>query len=150
MLRAIASDGVVTLCPPGIGDAASLIEGRDDESRRWLGPESSEPAPTACIIVNGDVVGWVDYDTDREWLQAGEINIGYNVFADPRRRGYAARAIELLIEYLGRTTNYCTATLLINAENIASLAVAAKLGCEAHGNIGDSRYFKLPLPRQDG
>ena len=149
VLRAIASDGVVTLRPPGNDYAAVLIEGRDDESRRWLGPGSSDPAPTACIIVNDEVVGWVDYDTDREWLEAGEVNIGYNVFADQRRRGFASRAIELFIGYLGRTTNYRTATLLINAENVGSLAVAAKLGCEAHGDIDGSRYFKLPIYRQN-
>ena len=147
MLDAIASDGVVALRPPGEGDGVILIEGRDTESGRWLGPASSEPTPTACIIVDGKVVGWVDYDIDREWLEAGEVNIGYNVFAEYRRRGYASRAVRLFIGYLGRETDFRTATLLINDENVGSLAVAAKLGCEAHGDIEGSRYFKLPIRR---
>ena len=149
MLRAIASDGVVTLRPPKAGDAELLIAGRDEESRRWLGPQSSDPTPTACVLVKGEVIGWVDYDTDRDWLEAGEVNIGYNVFADHRRRGHAARAIRLFLAYLGPTTTYTTATFLINTENAASLAVAAKLGCEAHGEIEGGRYFKLPIERQD-
>ena len=148
VLLGIAGDGEVTLRPPETGDTALLIAGRDDEWRRWLGPESSDPTPTACIIVNDEVVGWVDYDTDRAWLEAGEVNIGYNVFVDHRQRGYASRAIKLLIGYLGRTTQYCTVTLLINSENVASLAVAAGLRCHAHGEIGGSRYFKLPIDRQ--
>ena len=148
MLDAIASDGVVAIRPLGEGDAAILIEGRDTESERWLGPASSDPTPRACIIVDGDIVGWVDYDIDREWLEPGEVNIGYNVFAEHRRRGYASRAVELFIGYLGRETDFRSATLLINDENIGSLAVAAKLGCEAHGDIEGSRYFKLPISRQ--
>ncbi len=148
MLRAIASDGVITLRRSEAGDAALLIAGRDDEWRRWLGPGSDDPTPTACIVVDGEVVGWVDHDTDREWLEAGEVNIGYNVFAGHRRRGHASRAVELLIGYLERTTPYCTATLLINPGNVGSLAVAAKLGFEAHGVIEGSHYFKRPIHGQ--
>jgi RimJ/RimL family protein N-acetyltransferase len=139
---------VVTLLPPDEGDAALLIAGRDDEWRRWLGPGTDHPTPTACIIVNGEVVGWVDYDTDRQWLEAGEVNIGYTVFAEHRRRGYASRAVALLLGYIGRTTPHHTATLLIHPENIGSLAVAARLGCEPRGEIDGSRYFKVPIDRQ--
>ena len=149
MLDAIASDGVVAIRPLGEGDAAILIEGRDTESERWLGPASSDPTPRACIIVDGDIVGWVDYDIDREWLEPGEVNIGYNVFAEHRRRGYAARAVALLVGYLARTTPYSTATLLINADNVGSLAVAASLGCTAHNDIDGSRHFKLPIDRHE-
>jgi RimJ/RimL family protein N-acetyltransferase len=148
VLRGIATDGVVTLRRLDAGDAAVLIAGRDDEWRRWLGPRTDDPTPLACIIVEGEVVGWVDYDTDREWLEAGEVNIGYNVFADHRPRGYASRAVDVLIGYIGRTTPYRTATLLINPENIGSVAVAAKLGCEPSGEIEGTHYFKRSMDRK--
>jgi RimJ/RimL family protein N-acetyltransferase len=138
------TDGVVTIRPPARGDAERLIAGRDEEWRRWLGPGSDEPSPTACIVVSGQVVGWVDYDTGRESLQAGEVNVGYNVFASHRRNGYAVRAVELLIRFLDQSTAFHTATLLIDPGNEASLAVAERCGFIPDSDIDGSRCFKRP------
>src|SRR5690349_19543551 len=107
------SDGVVTLRPPSQGDRSSFRTGRDDEFRRWLGAGSDNPRPTASIVVNDHVVGWIDYDADREWLLPGEVNVGYALFPEHRRQGFASRAVELLVQYLGDATPYDTATLLI-------------------------------------
>lgn len=143
----LGEDGVVVLRSPDDDDVPSLVNGRDNESRRWLGPGDSAPRPVACIVVDGEVVGWVDYDTDREWLADGEVNVGYSVFAAHRGKGYAPRAVELLLQHLARATPFHTATLLIDAGNHASLRVAAKLGCTSHEEVGPNRYFKLPVRR---
>jgi len=141
-VRQPLTDGLVTIRPLREGDAARLIAGRDAEWQRWLGPGSANPRPTACIVVGDEVVGWVDFDVDRSWLQSGEVNVGYNVFAAHRGSGYASRAVELLIRHLAESTAFDAATLVIHPDNAASLAVAAKCGFVPNGETESSRYFK--------
>ena len=75
-----------------------MIAGRDREVRRWLRPLSEKPAPAACIVAEGATVGWVDYDDDQPWLEPGEVDIGYVIFAAHRRRGLGSRAVQLLAQ----------------------------------------------------
>jgi RimJ/RimL family protein N-acetyltransferase len=136
------SDGVVAVRPPRPGDAAILIAGRDEDFHRWLGPGTDTPSPVGCIVVDSTVVGWVDYDTDRDWLGPGEVNLGYNVLAPYRGNGYAARAVELLIDHLAVATTHRTAVLLIHPDNLPSLSVAARLRFRPSGSIDGSLCFK--------
>ncbi len=137
------TDGVITIRPPRPGEASILIAGRDDESRRWLGPGEPHPQPTACVLAGDTIVGWVDYDTDRDWLGPGEINLGYNVFARYRGKAYASRAVLLLLRRLAVDGRYRVATLSIERDNHASLAVPAKAGfelvCESPRNLRFAR-----------
>ena len=139
------TDGVVVIRPPEEGDAALLVAGRDDVFHRFLGPGDDHPAPTACIVVDGAVVGWVDYDIDRSWLEPGEVNVGYNVVAAHRGKGYASRAVELLLHHLAVDTEYEVATLLIHPENERSLALARRLEFVPHGDLDGNPYFKRAL-----
>lgn len=117
---------------PRTGDAAVLIAGRDEEFHRFLGPGSDEPRPTAVIEVDENdgpvVVGWVDHDDDRPWLAPGQCNVGYHVFAPHRSRGYATRAVRLLLQQLAAQAECTEATFLIDADNAPSLRVAAAVG----------------------
>lgn len=118
---------------------------------------SDDLQPTACIVLDGEIVGWVDYDDEREWLAPGDVNIGYNVFARHRGRGYATRAVHLLLHHLAVRTDRHTATLLIDPDNERSLAIARRADFAPSptlpGQRPDQRYFKRlvgPLTYSDG
>lgn len=145
VLRA-TTDGVVTIRPSTPSDTATLVRGRDDVFQRFLGPGSADPKPTGCIVVDGAVVGWVDYDAERPSLEPGEVNLGYNVFAPHRGKGYASRAVQLLMHHLADDTSWATATLLIHPDNDRSLALARRLRFVSHGELDGSRYWKRPIP----
>jgi RimJ/RimL family protein N-acetyltransferase len=141
------TDGVVVLRPPRKGDAAVLVAGRDDELRRWLGPGDPAPAPVACIVVGGEVAGWVDWDTPRPWLGPGEANVGYAVFPSHRGRGYVSRAVHLLLHRMALERSVVVATLAIDKANARSLAVARRTGFAPAGQIDErNAYFKRPVP----
>lgn len=134
------SDDVVTLRAFELGDRATLLQGRDREWERWLGPGSPEPAPTACIDVGGVVVGWIDADSDAAWLEPGAVNIGYSVFAEHRGNGYAVRAVRLLAtELVGSSMR--RALFVIAEGNVASRRVAIAAGARM---LTDRRISLFP------
>ncbi|MHB1446636.1 MAG: GNAT family N-acetyltransferase [Acidimicrobiales bacterium] len=140
------TDGVVRIRPPGPGEATLLVQGRDPEFHRWLGPGDEEPAPLACVEVDGELAGWVDYDLERDWLEPGEVNVGYALFPSHRHRGCATRAVQLLMHHLATRTDHRVATLLIDPDNHPSLALADRAGFSRVGDLGGQAYFKRPVP----
>jgi RimJ/RimL family protein N-acetyltransferase len=137
----ISTDGVVTLKPPGPGDAQLLVEGRDAEFFKWIGPGAETPHPVACVWVGDELVGWVDYDLEHDWLQPGEVNVGYYLFPAARGKGYASRAVELLLEHLSRASDHTVATLVIDPENVRSLRLAGRLGFTQRGEVEKGLFF---------
>jgi RimJ/RimL family protein N-acetyltransferase len=124
----VSTDGVVTLRSPSDGDAQLLVAGRDEEFFKWLGPGADTPSPAACVWVGAELAGWVDYDLEHDWLRPGEVNVGYYLFPEARGKGYASRAVELLLQHLSHDTEHKVATLVIRPENIRSLRLAHRLG----------------------
>lgn len=139
------TDGLVTIRPLQDGDAALLIAGRDAEFDRYLGPAGDDPRPAGIVVVDRVVVGWVDHDDDRAWLQPGEVNLGYNVFAAFRGRGYATRAVRLLVHHLAVDTDVRVATLLIHPDNLRSLAVGVRSGFVRRPDLDGNAYFARPV-----
>jgi RimJ/RimL family protein N-acetyltransferase len=91
-----------------------------------------------CIVVGGQIVGWVDYDTEPTSLPPTAANIGDNVFAPYRRQGYATRAVLLLLEYLRDSTDIEQAVLAIDVGNEASFGVARAVGAVVDEQILDA------------
>ncbi|MEY2448563.1 MAG: hypothetical protein QOH79_2039 [Acidimicrobiaceae bacterium] len=141
-LRQNRSDGIISIRPSTSTDVAALIDGRDEEFHRFLGEGDPEPHPVACIVVDDVVVGWVDYDHDRPWLEPDEVNVGYNLFRAFRGKGYATRAVRLLMLHLATDTDWRVATLLIHPDNARSLALARRAGFEPAGDLDGSPYWK--------
>jgi RimJ/RimL family protein N-acetyltransferase len=142
------SDGSVTLRPPTTADLSVLEAGRDTEFERWLGAEAAMEPPLACVVVGDQAAGWIDYDIARPWLDSDEVNVGYFLLPAFRRRGYATRALELLLGYLSEETSYRVATLLIDTRNDRSLGVARRAGFIQVDDIGGGAfYFKRQVSR---
>jgi RimJ/RimL family protein N-acetyltransferase len=95
----------------------------------------------ACVWVGDELVGWVDYDVGRDWLRPGEVNVGYYLFPAARGKGYASRAVELMLLHLARETEHTVATLLINRENVPSLRLARRLEFEEKGEVEGDLFF---------
>ena len=147
-----ATDGGVTLRAPTPGDSERIVAERDEESFRWFGPGGGNPAPAACVWAGDDLVGWVDFDRDddHDWLEPGEVNVGYCLFPAARGKGYASRAVELLLGHLARDTEFDVATVLIHPENTRSLAIAHRLAFVEHGEVNGERFLRRPLRAQNG
>ena len=143
----IGTDGIVTLRAPAPGDVEQLVAGRDEEFFKWFGPGATGPRPVACVWVDDELVGWVDYDRDddHDWLRPGEVNVGYSLFPAARGKGYASRAVELLLAHLSRDPEHTVATLLIHPENVRSLAVAERLGFVQRGEVNGEPFFTRNL-----
>lgn len=140
------SDGTVTFRPPEAGEQALLVAARDSEFDRWLGAEAETGEPLACIVVDQQVVGWIDYDVERVWLEPGEVNLGYFLVPPARGHGYATRAVEPFLRYLAVETDHRMATLLIDLRNERSLAVASRANFKRADDIGGgAAYFKRAI-----
>lgn len=138
-LSGALSDGVVVLRASTSADFAVVSASHDDAGRRYLG--DPHPDPWACIVVDDEVVGWIDYDYGREWLEPTEVNIGFMVFAAFRRKGYALRALRLLVDKHLLDTECTRATMLIEPDNSPSLAVAQKSGFIEEDSVDGERFF---------
>ncbi len=135
-------DGTVTLRASEPEDNEVLVNGRDAVFHRFMGEGHPEPDPVACIIVEDVIVGWIDYDSPRPWLTDGEVNVGYNIFPEYRGRGYATRALELLLRLLQAQPAVHTATALVDPDNEASLRVVIRAGFTRHDDVDGERFYK--------
>lgn len=146
-MTGVLTDGVVTLRLSTRDDAPLIVAARDAAFHRFIGEGSAVPAPEYVIVVDGAVVGWVDHDRDEDrwWLAPGEVNIGYHVFPEHRSRGYATRAVHLMLEHLRADTDGEVATLLIHPENAPSLRLAERHAFERADDVEQRTFWRRRL-----
>lgn len=151
------SDGVITLRPFTINDAQEHLECEDEEQIKWLsGGKSTLDRVKKWINKNqklwenggpvynfavedkeGRLMGMVEANVDYrsfETYEEGDTNVTYGLYPFARRKGYASRAVMLLINFL-KNKGLKRAIIRINPENENSQKVPIRCGFVKTGKI---------------
>jgi RimJ/RimL family protein N-acetyltransferase len=145
--------GTLRLRPPTLADAPEWLAGEDDELVRWFEfPRRSTQEDVLraierwseswrsggpvrcwaiCDVATAAIVGGVEL----RQLDETDVNLSYFVFAPWRRRGIAARATKLALEFALTEMNASRAIIKVLDGNLASLAVARHLGARLVGTM---------------
>ncbi len=165
------TDGVVTLRCLVAADVAAVLAGEDDDQVRWLNEgHRSEPGRLAAFVeqnarewagggprrhlgitdaATGELAGTVEAHLALPDPPPGGVNVSYAVFPRWRGRGYAARAVRLLLAWLSEHTDAHTVVLRIDPRNTASLRVARDLGAVPRpGGVDGLLHHHVPVPRR--
>jgi RimJ/RimL family protein N-acetyltransferase len=157
------TDGVVTIRRLEPGDLDADLEAKDDAQIDWLwlpgerdlweamSPQQQRAhalrgllerrdafglGPKWCFAVDAPdarYVAYVDCDLANDQIPAGEANISYSSHPAHRGRGYVTRAVRLALAFLRDHTDAPRAHIIVDAENVDSLRVAASIGAVETG-----------------
>lgn len=150
------TDGIIILKPFELEDAPLHLAGEDLEQQKWVsGGESTlenvekwiaknqeywkndGPVFNFAVWVEGKLVGMVEANTDAqkvEGLGEGQANISYGIYPNYRGKGYAAGAVNLLLEFL-KEKGLAQAVIRANPENVNSLKIPFKCGFKETGEM---------------
>jgi len=141
------TDGVILLRPMTPADAATHLAGEDEPTARFLsGGRSTIETVTAWIErcrlswetngpvrafgirekATGDLVGMVEANLAAADYRDSVTNISYGLYPAARGRGYATRAVRLVVRYLVEKTAANIAVIQTHPENSASARVALR------------------------
>jgi ribosomal-protein-alanine N-acetyltransferase len=128
---------------------------QDPSLQPWLARAMAlreQDAAGPCPIM----VGYIGFHTgpNPEYLRAlapGAVEMGYTVFSEHRRRGYAREAAQALMDWARREHGISRFVVSISPENAPSLALAKGLGFQRIGSQVDEEdgpedIFELRLP----
>jgi RimJ/RimL family protein N-acetyltransferase len=139
-------------------DAAAHLAGEDDEMVRWLnGAPGTLASARSWIernrraweqggpifglgieeVASGRVVGMVEANTDHyriEGIRPGEANISYALYPEARGKGYATRAVRLILRLLG-SRGVTGAVIPVDPRNTRSIEVARRCGFRRSGSV---------------
>jgi RimJ/RimL family protein N-acetyltransferase len=159
-MRAVLTDGVITLRPPGDEDAEALyLECQDPEIQRWTGVPSpylrehatqylqrvveEEEAGKARAFVAVDPKDTVlgSFGVMELDVKPGYGEIGYWVAKSARGRGVASRAVTLLRDWSAAELGLELIELFIHVDNAGSRRVA-----ESTGFLDTGELRRAPRP----
>jgi RimJ/RimL family protein N-acetyltransferase/ADP-ribose pyrophosphatase YjhB (NUDIX family) len=144
------TDGVVTLRPWSDTDVDAAIAGHDEAIARWLGHETVVPSrevllaaverwrrgydegrATVNFVVEagGEVAGNVEVRTRNDGI--GELS--WTLYAAHRGRGYAVRAVRMLIDYAFEELGLVRLEAYVNRDNERSKRLATRAGLHREG-----------------
>lgn len=168
------TDGDLEIRPQELNDTDAHLSGEDDQQRIWLwndegreeaalsSPSERRETTRAWIVTNraafdiggpkfcfsvtlaGTLVGYIDANTRLD-DDPGVANIAYVIYPAFRRKGYATRAVALILAFLREHTTIETARLVIDEGNVASFGVANASGflpVEANAALPGRRFLR--------
>ncbi|WP_426226008.1 GNAT family N-acetyltransferase [Pseudarthrobacter sp. DSP2-3-2b1] len=145
----VLSDGVIVLRPLRVEDAVDHLSGEDAELVRWLngGPGTTEsvqrhfehveqmwanhgPIFTFAIRLATDesLVGTIDVQLNQATYRSDQANLAYGLYPQWRGRGFATRAVNLALAFLGPFATVRSALIRVKPGNVSSAAVAIRAG----------------------
>lgn len=146
------SDGVIRLRQFTLEDAEAQLAADDDENIKWLnsGKKSTLESVRNWILKNQNfwendgpvfafavelisenkIIGAVEANTNHKnfpRFKEGDVNISYMTYPDYRRKGYASKAVLLILNFL-KEKNFKRAIINVHKDNKGSLKIPVK--CE--------------------
>ncbi|KQV74125.1 hypothetical protein ASC61_03365 [Aeromicrobium sp. Root344] len=117
----------------------SLLEGRPDNAD-WL---------MQAVVMHGAAIGNAGF---KGAPLDGQVELGYSIAPELRRRGYASQVVRLLLERAAQDARVDRVIARINPDNAASLGVIAKAGFVPDGDhlsakAGLQLQFAHPIDR---
>ena len=117
----------------------------ETQYRRWEPRRSPDGTQTwlnwAARLRGGEFIGWFQATGHDN----GRADLAYLVFAAHQRRGYAAEACRAVVEYLSSEYGVRTVRTTIEPKNIASIALAQRLGLRQTGADVHGLWYEMQI-----
>jgi [ribosomal protein S5]-alanine N-acetyltransferase len=107
-----------------------------------------QPFLARSLVFDGQMIGYAGFHAMPSF--AGRLEVGYTIFPDFRRQGFALEAVRGLFEWAKLESDVITFVASVSPRNVASLALIAKLGFVQVGRQwdeedGEELVFELPV-----
>jgi RimJ/RimL family protein N-acetyltransferase len=117
----------------------------ETQYRRWEPRRSPDGTQAwlnwAARLRGGEYIGWLQATVHDH----GRADLAYLVFSAQQRKGYAVEACQAVVDYLSSEQSVRTIRTTIDKRNIASIALARKLGLSQTGGDTHGIWFERQI-----